>query len=96
MPIVKNEDGTVSIEFGTGDVNIGSGMMGDEERGLITFVGQEPKPIGHYVKHEEKEVDLTNFPIYLVFKNTESLDVLIERLKTTRKYMTGELDVWND
>lgn len=96
MPIIKNDDGTVSVEFGTGDIKIGSGMMGDEERGLVTFIEQDPKPIGYYEKQAEKQVDLSIYPIHLVFKNTDSLDVLIERLNRTRKYMTGELDVWND
>lgn len=96
MAIHKNDDGTITVEFGTGDIKISSGMMGDEERGLVTFNEQVPKPIGHFEKQKEKQVDLNNYPVHLVFKNTESLDVLIERLQNTRKYMTGELDVWND
>ncbi|WP_342532674.1 hypothetical protein MHB40_14565 [Lysinibacillus sp. FSL K6-0057] len=96
MPIINNNDGTLSVEFGTGDIKISSGMMGDEEQGLITFKEQEPKPIGYFEKQKEKQVDLTTYPVHLIFKNTDSLDVLIERLERTRKYMTRELDVWND
>lgn len=96
LAIIKNDDGTMTIEFGTGDIKIGSGMMGDEERGLVTFIKQEPKPIGYFEKQVEKQVDLADYPVHLVFKNTDSLNVLIERLEQTRKYMTGELNVWKD
>lgn len=95
MPILNNEDGKTKVIFGYGDIKIGSGMFTSKE-GLVTFEDQEPKPIGYFVKNEEKEIDADNYKLHFEFKNIESLDVLIERLERTRKYMTGELDVYND
>ncbi|MFJ7953934.1 hypothetical protein ACIQZG_20750 [Lysinibacillus sp. NPDC096418] len=96
MPIIKNNDNTLTVRFGLGDINIGSGLTNNETEGIVTFREQEPHPIGHFVKNEEKQVDLVDYPVHLVFQNVASLDVLIERLQTSRKYMTGELDVWED
>jgi hypothetical protein len=96
MPIVKMSKNSVEVQFGTGDILIGSGMMGDYESGLVSLVPHEPQPIGNYIKHENPHVDMSDIPISLIFQNVESLDVLIERLQTTRKYMTGELDIKNE
>lgn len=96
MSIIKTDENNVQVQFGTGDILIGSGMMGDYESGLVSLVPHEPQPIGNYVKHENPNVNMSDIPVSLIFKNVESLDVLIERLQTTRKYMTGELDIKNE
>lgn len=93
MAIVKTEEGNVQVHFGSGDILIGSGMQGDYEQGLVSLVEQDPKPIGTHVKHKNPFVDMNEIPVSLIFKNVDSLDVLIERLQKTRKYMTGELDI---
>jgi hypothetical protein len=93
MPIIKTDENNIQVQFGAGDILIGSGMMGDYEQGLVTLVQQEPKPIGTYVKHENPFVEMEAIPVSLIFQKVESLDVLIERLQKTRKYMTGELDI---
>lgn len=93
MPIVKTDKNTIQVQFGTGDILIGSGMMGDYEQGLVSLVPQEPKPIGSYAKHENPFVEMNEIPVSLIFQNVDSLDVLIERLQKTRTYMTGELDI---
>lgn len=92
MPIVKT-DKTIQVRFGRGDILIGSGLMSDLADGLVSLVPQEPSPIGTFVKHENPKIHMEDIPVALIFENTDSLDVLIERLKTTRKYMTGEADV---
>lgn len=93
MPIIKTDENNIQVQFGTGDILIGSGMMGDYEQGLVSLFPQEPKPIGSYVKHENPFMEMNEIPVSLIFENVDSLDVLIERLQTTRKYMTGELDI---
>lgn len=95
MPIVKTEK-TLQVQFGTGDILIGSGMLNDYDEGLVSLVPHAPHPIGTFVKHENPNMLMEDIPVALIFKNTNSLDVLIERLQTTRKYMTGELDVHSD
>ncbi|MDC3412546.1 hypothetical protein [Terrihalobacillus insolitus] len=92
MPIIKSEE-NAKIQFGTGDISIGAGMTNYEKDGLVTFVEQEIKDIGVIVKSEDPYEDTNNFPVSFVFTKVESIDVLIERLQTTKKYMTGELDI---
>lgn len=96
MPIIKTDENNVQVQFGTGDILIGSGIMGDYEQGLVSLVPQEPQPIGSYVKHENPNVNMEDIPVSLIFQNINCLDVLIERLQTTRRYMTGELSIHDD
>lgn len=96
MPIIKTEENNIQIIFGVGDILVSSGMMGDYEQGLIAFTPQKPKPIGTFEKPENPVVEMSDIPFSLIFQNVDSLDVVIERLGTVRKYMTGELDIKNE
>jgi hypothetical protein len=92
MPIIKTEE-NIKIQFGTGDISIGAGMTNYEKDGLMTFIEQEKKNIGVIVKSDNPYEDVNKFPVSFIFTKVESVDVLIERLETTKKYMTGELDI---
>lgn len=92
MPIIKTEE-NIKIQFGTGDISIGAGMTNYEKDGMLTFIEQQPKEIGLIEKSEYPYVKVNDYPVSFIFTKIESIDVLIERLQTTRKYMTGELDI---
>lgn len=94
--IKKNNEDSISLIFGRGTISIGSGQFIKSGHGFVNFYQQEPKPIGGYEKNYKREVYPDEYPVNLIFENIESLDVVIERLQTTRKYMTGELNVLED
>src|SRR5690625_1967227 len=94
MQIIRKDE-NIKIQFGTGDILIHSGMTNHEKDGLITVEEGEKQDIGILLKNDDPYVDVGNHPVSFVFTKTESIDVLIERLETAKKYMTGELDIRN-
>ena len=76
-----------AIEFGTGDVAIGSkvSIVGSEVQGLVELSEIEPGLIGRKKTSECKsDVDMR-------FANIESLDVVIHSLAKLRKAMEKEM-----
>lgn len=84
--MIRNNGENCHLEFGTGDIFIGSGWRiledTNEKLGLITFDVREPQPIGTFSPYTK-----TSYPVHMTFSNPESIDVLIERLMVAKYYM---------
>lgn len=75
------------LEFGTGDICIASGYSDNREYGMVSFKNQKSREIG-------SEGDIKNglhydeeFDVKMSFTKTESIDVLIEKLKEAKEFM---------
>lgn len=91
MPIYSvGNEGNKELYFGTGDIKVSSGWSKDDSTiGVLVLRQQEPNPIGNYVYNEKEEVNEGEAPVRMIFNKVESVDVLIERLETVKKYMTN-------
>ncbi|AMN31233.1 hypothetical protein BFS06_13740 [Clostridium perfringens] len=76
-----------AIEFGTGDVAIGSkvSIVGSEVQGLVELSEIEPGLIGR------KKISECKSDVDMRFANIESLDVVIHSLAKLRKAMEKEM-----
>ncbi len=88
--IWKNENGTVMIEMGQGDVGMGLGKRAGHPYSDELVIYQNGKgEIGRPdTKSVGKSTDEINPDVRFVFHRIESLDVLIERLQALRAEMT--------
>ena len=87
--IWKNEDGTLMIELGDGDVSIATGKKADSLYPDELIFSQGPRGA---IGREDKDrigvsMDDLKPPCRLVFHKIESLDVLLERLT----FLRGEM-----
>lgn len=86
--MITDTCGGKAVWLGTGDVAIGVhlGDMGDTRGvGVLTFNETSTvHPIGETIPGK---VDLNCAPVLLVFKKTESVDVLAERLRQMKQAM---------
>jgi hypothetical protein len=83
-----NQDGAVVVLFEGGDIITSSAVHKGTQEGYLGF----REAIKHY-NIGTKEADLeeedqkSNSQIFFVFKNTESIDVVIKQLQTVKKIM---------
>jgi hypothetical protein len=91
MPIYNvGDEGNKEIVFGTGDIKVSSGWdKEDKSIGVLILRSQEAKPIGTLEENPDEEVNIGEAPVRMIFHKTESIDVVIERLKKVKEYMTN-------
>ena len=88
--IGRHRNGTLRLEFGTGDIGIHIG--GSEGCGFLAFAGQEPRKPGMPEDWGSvKSVFPDEFPVSMAFTSVESVDVFIRTLAIAKKIMTGEI-----
>lgn len=92
MPIVKIENST-QLEFGTGDINVGAGLLDLEEVvGVVTFMECSESAIGTLVEYgENNKFEISQTPVRMVFSKVESIDVLIHELEIAKQMMLAKL-----
>jgi hypothetical protein len=80
---------TRQLEFGSGDINVAQGLIeGDNVLGVVCFSQKEPAPIGSRGLYDKyQKVEMTETPVRMVFEKVESIDVIIEALQETKRYM---------
>jgi len=84
----------MSLEFGTGDIGVSSGIKPFTGVGFIGFTNQEPKEIG-FIEYLDKTVFTEDFPLIMHFTKTKSIDVVISALEEVKRLMTDyEADQW--
>ena len=85
--------GTIRLEFGSGTIRCCFG--GEKGRGVLMFKEGEPTKIGTYQDERIDGVppiaDFDDYPVTLVFSNTESVDAVIESLNKVREIIEGKL-----
>lgn len=91
-------DGVNVIQFGTGDILIGAGMLDDPENmiGAVALIPQEPVGIGVPRDLVAENGGIapadTDFGVHtrLVFTKPESIDVLVEHLLAVKEAMLND------
>ena len=88
------------IELGSGDTHIAGGLCGDLKKGTVSFIdncGLKCEIGGDYkISEMTSDVEL-NTVCRLLFTKTESIDVLIQELEKTKKFMQNpESHPWHD
>lgn len=91
--IYRNEDNTIVLQFGTGDIEVGNGRVasdtGKEMYPCCVFIQQEgPNEIGTLVNPDAQNEPAEPRPdscISFVFTDIRSIDVVIESLKETKE-----------
>lgn len=99
MPIFKNvkkgeHDNITIVQFGTGDIEISNGFEQDNPEIKVLALGQsKPRPIEAYndeVPTKDGTTDGLDNPVLLQFSNTESIDVIIDRLNRIKKDLQND------
>jgi len=86
--IINNEDGSVNIRFGFGDIGLLGYDCVDEDGNINGFVGmcnQDAQEIGSSTTTTNME--LKDFPILMTFRKEESINVLIKALINAKSAM---------
>ena len=91
--IYRNEDNTIVVQFGTGDVEVGNGrVISDDEKEMFPcciFAQQDgPNEIGASVNpgHEDDPAEpRPDACINFVFTDIRSIDVVIDHLSQTKE-----------
>jgi len=81
-------EGNAVANFGAGDILVTPLVREDFGKGYIVLQNQEPHEIGEYSSRFENSMENT----VLCFSNTESLDVVIERLTKLKNMMQGDIE----
>jgi len=84
-----NEDGTNIIEFGDGDINVIDGLADDPENtiGMLILEEGAKRPIGDSWTYTCDNCMNVKPHTSLVFKNVESLDVVLKVLQQVKDLM---------
>lgn len=79
--MIKIDNEKAKMEFGSGDIGFNTYFRTDtEEKGLI-FYNQEPREIGAEGDLKANTfIDREDFPVQMIFRKAESIDVVIEAL----------------
>lgn len=77
-----------TIRFGDGDILVTPVVKKDLSMGAIVLQNQSPQIIGSY----SRNFHTTSEDVTLSFSNTESLNVVIERLIRLRGMMIGDYE----
>lgn len=86
-------NGDCKASFGTGDIVVTFAVPEAEHGETGYFILQNvpedlgPQPIGHRYTKDGKGIKLHNTDTVFQFKNTESIDVLIDQLKNLKNRM---------
>jgi hypothetical protein len=96
IPVLENQDADMSlfVVFGAGDISVEGGMALNEHRpdeiaaGVVFRQLAKPMPIGTIDREEAGESHYG--PLHMIFKNTESMDVVINALVSARKLMAKD------
>ncbi len=80
-------EGKAIVKFGSGDILVTPLVRTDFKMGCVVLENQEPHEIGEYSCRFENNMENT----VLCFSNTESLDVVIERLTALKSMMQGDV-----
>lgn len=82
-----SEDVTIA-EFGMGDIIVAEGHIEGESVGVLLMANDEPNEIGtDHPPREGKTTDELKQDIIMIFKNIESLDVVIGALERVKEKM---------
>lgn len=81
-------EGRAIANFGTGDILVTPLVREDFRKGYVVLQNHEPHEIGEYSNRFENNIENT----VLCFSNTESLDVVIERLTKLKCMMQGDIE----
>lgn len=88
--IGRHKNGTLLVEFGTGDIGIYVG--GEKGCGALMFQQQEPQPIAFPKDFGvSRNADSDECPVTMLFKNPASVDAFIQSLEQAKKIMAGEI-----
>jgi len=87
--MIKRENKSVKLEFGTGDICVAGGYIEQEKGriGVVIFVNQEPREIGSPGIIKAGEVNLDDCPVVMTFSKKESIDVVIRKLEEAKSFM---------
>lgn len=88
--MIKRENKSVKLEFGTGDICVAGGYIEQEKGykiGVVIFANQEPREIGSPGIIKAGEVNLDDYPIIMTFSKKESIDVVIRKLEEAKSFM---------
>lgn len=79
------------LEFGNGTIHVQSAMH-KEGFSSVLFKTADPTPIG--TEHETKGMtsDEYNPEVVMVFRDKDSIDVVVEKLKQSQLYLNGEMN----
>lgn len=86
--MIKIDNEKAKIEFGSGDIGFTTYLRTDtEEKGLI-FYNQEPREIGAEGDLKANTfIDREDFPVQMIFRTVESIDVFIKALEDLKELM---------
>lgn len=92
MPARQNEiDGALILEFGFGDLVIGSAHLPGRPEDELVIWPKQPGPIGDLnIGDVGKTTVDVNALVRMVFKDSRSLDVLIHQAQELRALMVGQ------
>ena len=83
-------NGSIQMEFGTGDISIGVGGL--KGCGMLLFEQQKPKEIGTpEIWDSVKMVSSEEFPVSMTFSCEESIDAFIQALLMAKRIMKGDV-----
>lgn len=82
-------DSAVNILFGNGTLRFHT--VSNDEQQMVAILIRQGEQIQLGTKdQDEKEYDKTDYPVWLVFKNKEGLDLLIKSLNGIRQYFEDQ------
>lgn len=82
--------GHVTLEFGTGDINVIPAIMLDNGLGVVGFRNQEQREIGLHNGDSIEDIDMFQCPVLLTFSKVESIDVVIHALEEIKKLIAEQ------
>jgi len=87
--MIKRENESVKLEFGTGDICVAGGYIEQEgyKIGVVIFANQDPREIGSPGIVKAGEGSLDDYPVVMTFSKKESIDVVIKKLEEAKSYM---------
>jgi len=87
--MIKKENESVKLEFGTGDICAAGGYIEQEgyKIGVVIFANQEPREIGSPGVIKAGEANLDDYPVVMTFSKKESIDVVIRKLEEAKSFM---------
>lgn len=89
--MIINKENNIELKFGTGDINVLTGYVIENEDRVIGYVGfrnQTPREIGLKNGDDVSNIkSLDDMPIVMVFDKVESIDIVIEALNKAKKHI---------
>lgn len=91
--MIKRENKSVKLEFGTGDICVAGGYTETKGQriGLVIFINQEPREIGSPGIIKAGEVNLDDYQddyhVIMTFSKKESIDAIIRKLEEVKSFM---------